>query len=248
MRKSKKWIGGRTIVLQRIVMSDSSLLKLSIAYDSEALKGFETGWGFSAILSIEGSNILFDCGWDGHILRRNLGRMGYSLADIHIVFLSHPHWDHVGGLPEVLQDAGSLERVEVILHEGFSERLRNEIAKKATVVEITGPREIAPGIWSTGVLGKEVKEHALVVTSSSGAIVLTGCAHPGVGCILDRAAELAKPTSVIGGFHASQTTEFPSQLQRIVACHCTEKKNDLMMAFASKVSVGMVGASYEFAL
>jgi len=227
-------------------MTDRPSLKLSIAYDSEALNGFEAGWGFSAILSVDGSNILFDCGWDGHMLRRNLARMGYSLADIRTVFLSHSHWDHVGGLPEVLVDARMTEGMDVVLHEGFSRRLRDEIGKKARVVEIQGPREIAPGIWSSGVLGKEVKEHALVAIIGSGAVVLTGCAHPGVGCILDRTSELAKPTSIVGGFHASQIAEFPSQLQRVVACHCTEKKDDLVMAFGSKVSVGMVGASYEF--
>jgi 7,8-dihydropterin-6-yl-methyl-4-(beta-D-ribofuranosyl)aminobenzene 5'-phosphate synthase len=140
-----------------------------------------------------------------------------------------------------------LEGVDVILHEGFSKRLRNEISARATVVEVKGPEEIASGIWSTGVLGKEVKEQALVAFTGSGAVVLTGCAHPGIGCILDRASELRRPTSIVGGFHSAQIAEFPSHLERIIACHCTEMKGELLKTFASKASVGMVGASYEFA-
>ncbi|HEX9906979.1 MAG TPA: MBL fold metallo-hydrolase [Thermoplasmata archaeon] len=227
-------------------MANKPSLKLSIGYDSEALRGFEAGWGFSAVLSVGGTNILFDCGWDGHVLRRNLARMGLGLADIRIVFLSHSHWDHTGGLPEVLQDARMLEGVDVILHEGFSRRLQSEISTRARVVEVKGPEEIAPGIWSTGVLGKDVKEQALVAATGSGAVVLTGCAHPGIRCILDRASELCRPTSIVGGFHAAQTAEFPSQLERIVACHCTEMKGELLKAFGSRASVGRVGASYEF--
>jgi len=227
-------------------MAFYSPLRLSIAYDSEALRGYEPGWGFSAVLAVGDTNILFDCGWDGHLLRRNLGRLGYSLADIGTVFLSHPHWDHMGGLPEVLQDAAMSQGLTVVLHEGFSENLRNEISKKATLIEARDPQEIAPGIWSTGVLGKDVKEQALMVPMGSRGVLITGCAHPGIGCILDRASELGTPTSIIGGFHGALTSEFPSQLEQLVICHCTKMKDELLRAFASKASVGMVGASYEF--
>lgn len=227
-------------------MADRSSLKLSIAYDSEALMGFETGWGFSAILSAGGENVLFDCGWDGHVLRRNLGRMGYNLADISLVFLSHAHWDHMGGLPEVLQDAAMRESLKVVLHDGFSQRLRKEIGARATLVEVRGPEEIAPGIWSTGALGKEVKEHALFFSTTSGLVVLTGCAHPGIGPILECASSVDRVTSIIGGFHGAETSDFLTDIERIVPCHCTQRKDDILRAFASKASLGMVGAHYEF--
>jgi len=108
---------------------DSSRIKLAIAYDSEAAGGFESGWGFSVLISKDGANVLFDCGWDGHMLRRNLGRIGYTLSSVGTVILSHSHWDHMGGLSEVLQDAGLRERLEVVLHDGFSQRLRSEIGR-----------------------------------------------------------------------------------------------------------------------
>ena len=172
--------------------------------------------------------------------------MGYSLADVSVVFLSHAHWDHMGGLTEVLQDARLPERLRVVVHEGFSRRMRKEISTRATLVEVKGPEEIAPGVWSTGVLGKDVKEQALLVTTASGDVVITGCAHPGIKCILDRASELGRPTSIVGGFHSAQIADFPNQLERLVPCHCTELRDEMLKVFASKASLGIVGASYEF--
>lgn len=227
-------------------MAITTKQKVSIAYDSVALKGFEAGWGFSAILSSEAGNVLFDCGWDGHLLRRNLGRLGYSFADIGTVVLSHAHWDHMGGLPELLQDVVLDQDLRVVVHEGFSRSLKGEIEKKATVIDVKGPQEVAPGIWSTGVLGKDVKEQALMLPMGSRGLVMTGCAHPGMECILERASELGNPTSVIGGFHGAPLSEFPSTLEQLVICHCTKMKAELLDKFASKASVGVVGASYEF--
>jgi 7,8-dihydropterin-6-yl-methyl-4-(beta-D-ribofuranosyl)aminobenzene 5'-phosphate synthase len=226
-------------------MNAGSPAILSIAYDSEALKGYETGWGFSAVIKTRDQNILFDCGWDGHLLRRNLGRLGYSLADFGTVVLSHSHWDHMGGLSEVLQDAPMDRSLVVMLHEGFSENLRNEIRKKAEVVLVSRAQEIASGIWSTGMLGKDTKEQALVVQTGSRIAVITGCAHPGIHSILEAASQLGSPVCLIGGFHAAPANEFPRQLEQLVICHCTRMKQELLRDFARKASVGLVGASYE---
>lgn len=227
-------------------MASGSRLRLSIVYDSEALRGFETGWGFSALLSINGLKILFDCGWDGHILRRNLGRIGHALSDIRILFLSHAHWDHMGGLSEVLEDVALPECLNVIVHEGFSKRLREEIAKRATVTAVSAPQEIAPGVWSTGPLGTDIKEHALVVSTASGGVMLTGCAHPGVTSMLGRASELRPVTAIVGGLHSAKISEFRGRFERIVACHCTQAKAELIKAFPGIASIGKAGESYEF--
>ncbi len=227
-------------------MARESSIKLSIVYDSETLSGFEGGWGFSALLSSGGVNLLFDCGWDGHILRRNLGRMGYSLADIGTVVLSHAHWDHVGGLTEVLQHPDIGEGLSVVLHDGFSQRMRKEIGARATVIEADGPREIIPDVWTLGPLGKEVKEQALLVVTPTKALVITGCAHPGVRSILERASEVKRPTSIMGGFHGAKAEEFPDSLEGIVTCHCTEHREDILRAFPGKVTIGKAGASIEF--
>ncbi|MEM0343733.1 MAG: MBL fold metallo-hydrolase [Thermoplasmata archaeon] len=224
----------------------SSRIRLTIAYDSEAAEGFETGWGFSVIVSKNGLNILFDCGWDGHMLRRNLGRMGYTLSSVSTVFLSHPHWDHISGLSEVLQDAPIRERLEVVLHEGFSHRMREEIGRRARLTLVNGIQEIVPGMWSSGALGSDIREQALVIPVKSGSMVITGCAHPGLSPILEIASELRPVTILIGGFHDAKPSDFPETLERLVLCHCTRAKTELLRSFPSVASLGRVGASYEF--
>ena len=46
--------------------------------------------------------VLFDVGPDGHLWLDNAAKLGVGLADIDVVFLSHWHFDHSGGLPVVL--------------------------------------------------------------------------------------------------------------------------------------------------
>ena len=224
----------------------SSSWKLSIVYDSDALQGFEAGWGFSALLSSEGMKVLFDSGWDGHVLRRNLGRIGCGFADIDVVFLSHSHWDHIGGLPEVLQDAIMKDSLKVVIHKDFSKNLKREIGRRATVLEVDGPTEFAPGLWSTGILGTETKEHALVLSSGSRGLVLTGCAHPGLRPIVLRAKEIVSPTWLVGGFHDAQVSDIPGDCEKIVPCHCTSRKEEIGSAYGQAVEFGVVGRSFVF--
>ena len=62
---------------------------------------------------------------------------------------------------------------------------------------------IADGIFSTGEVAGPVGEHAMVVATGEGLVVLTGCAHPGVTSMVDRVGELSdRPVRlVMGGFH-----------------------------------------------
>ena len=67
------------------------------------LQGFTIGTtqgrvGFCAVTLIRGSrNILVDAAHVGRrpLLTQRLAEMGLSPADIHVVFLTHAHWDHV---------------------------------------------------------------------------------------------------------------------------------------------------------
>jgi 7,8-dihydropterin-6-yl-methyl-4-(beta-D-ribofuranosyl)aminobenzene 5'-phosphate synthase len=220
--------------------------KLSIVYDSDALQGFETGWGFSALLSSEGTKVLFDCGWDGHVLRRNLGRLGFGFSDIDMVFISHSHWDHIGGLPEVLQDSIMRDSLKVIVHKDFSKSLIKEIGRRATVLEVDGPNEFAPGLWSSGILGTETKEHALVVVSGSRGLVLTGCAHPGLRPITSRADDVATTAWLVGGFHDAPVSDIPAGCEKIIPCHCTSRKKEISSTYGQAVELGAVGRSFVF--
>jgi len=211
------------------------------------MQGFETGWGFSAVIHLPDAKVLFDCGWDGHMLTRNLARMGIHPASIDKIALSHMHWDHISGLPEIFSHSTPAKPIEVYLPKVFSQRLKEEISAQALVTEIDGPCEVGPGVLSTGTLGKECKEQSLIVESAGKALVLTGCAHPGVRDIMTRAEELSRPVTLMGGLHGARVTDLPADLERVIPCHCTQVKEEISRAFGRRAETGLVGASYAVA-
>lgn len=215
--------------------------EIAIAYDSDGRPGYQTGWGFSAVVSVDDRRVLFDCGWDGHMLRHNLGRMGLTFADIEKVVVSHAHWDHLSGLPEVLSEPMRTEPLEVFVPASFSDNLKKEISKRAQLREVDGPEEIVPGLVSTGQLGSPLQEQSLVVVDGGKAIVLTGCAHPGLGVIFGRVEEIARPSWIVGGLHGAKASYLPSSLDRLVLCHCTKEKDAILAAFPGKASIGKAG-------
>ncbi|MDI6890281.1 MAG: MBL fold metallo-hydrolase [Thermodesulfovibrionales bacterium] len=68
--------------------------------------------GFSAFIEIDKENYLFDTG-SGHSIVANSLVLGKDLRTVRKIFLSHGHYDHTGGLPEVLRLRG---KVNVYAH------------------------------------------------------------------------------------------------------------------------------------
>lgn len=64
--------------------------------------------GFSAFIETEQGNYLFDTGTGRTIVANSLS-LGKDLRTIKKIFLSHGHYDHTGGLPEVLRLKGKVE-------------------------------------------------------------------------------------------------------------------------------------------
>jgi len=64
--------------------------------------------GFSAFIETESGNYLFDTG-SGHPVVANSLVLNRDLRTIKKVFLSHGHYDHTGGLPEVLKLRGEVD-------------------------------------------------------------------------------------------------------------------------------------------
>jgi 7,8-dihydropterin-6-yl-methyl-4-(beta-D-ribofuranosyl)aminobenzene 5'-phosphate synthase len=60
--------------------------------------------GLSFWIEWDGKRILFDTG-QGHVLLNNAKRLGIRLDAIDAVVLSHGHYDHTGGLGEVLRNS-----------------------------------------------------------------------------------------------------------------------------------------------
>ena len=76
--------------------------------------------GFSAFIETDHENYLFDTG-SGHSIVPNSLILNKDLRSIQKIFLSHGHFDHTGGLPEVLKVKG---KVDVQVHPNvFSDRI-----------------------------------------------------------------------------------------------------------------------------
>jgi 7,8-dihydropterin-6-yl-methyl-4-(beta-D-ribofuranosyl)aminobenzene 5'-phosphate synthase len=68
--------------------------------------------GFSAYIETDRGNYLFDTG-RGHSIVKNSLDLEKNLRTVKKIFLSHGHYDHTGGLPEVLKLVG---KVDVYAH------------------------------------------------------------------------------------------------------------------------------------
>jgi len=68
--------------------------------------------GFSVFIETDQGNFLFDTGRGNSIVANSL-TLGKDLRTLRKIFLSHGHYDHTGGLPEVLKVKG---RVDVHVH------------------------------------------------------------------------------------------------------------------------------------
>lgn len=177
--------------------------ELTIVFDNyPGLSRLEPLWGFAAVIRAHERTILFDTGSNGRVLLRNMAALDISPSEIDLVFLSHQHWDHIGGLDSILELRPG---ATVVVHSGFSRHLIADLGKlcaEVVVVDAAG-RRLMPGIYSTGVLASDPPEHALVLECGDGLAVVAGCSHPGIASLSGQAnALVGRPVRwAIGGLH-----------------------------------------------
>jgi len=210
-------------------------LSITVVYDNNPYKeGLKTAWGFSALVTGTEQTILFDTGGDGLLLLDNMKKLGIEPNSIDTVVLSHIHGDHTGGLPSFLEKK---PKIDVYLPQSFPKRFKDNVASYgAKVVEVEQSLKICENVYSTGQLGKFIKEQALIVQTNKGLIIITGCAHPGIVNIVDTAKKLLRDDIllVMGGFHLEWV--FAGKIEKIISafkqwhvryvgpCHCSGHK------------------------
>jgi 7,8-dihydropterin-6-yl-methyl-4-(beta-D-ribofuranosyl)aminobenzene 5'-phosphate synthase len=206
-------------------------MKLFIIYDNRALNDFIPSHGFSCLIKINNFYLMFDTGWDGEILLHNLYKFNITIEKIKYLFLSHFHWDHIGGLTHLLQHVKPL----IFIPKSFSEKFKNELKNKTNIMEISNSVELFPNFYSTGMLkNDDIFEQALVIKYNKNVIVITGCAHPGVDKILSASNKIAPPTHLIGGFHGFKHFDLLKPLTLIVPLHCTKYRSEIIQEFPNK--------------
>ncbi len=215
-------------------------LEIAVAYDTDHHKrGLEAHWGFAVFITGTEKTILFDLG--GRFLLNRMRQLEVEPDDVDVVVLSHVHEDHVSELGGFLQKNSNVTvYLPVSLPKEFKDGARDYGAK---VIGVKESRQICENVYSTGQLGKVIKEHSLIVRTDKGLVIVTGCAHPGIINVVNTAKELMQDDIflVMGGFHDEDRPlplEWATQdrLEEIISafeqlgvryvgpCHCSGKR------------------------
>ncbi len=143
--------------------------------------------------------------------------------EIEDVFISHLHWDHIGGLSSFLH---LNNQVRLWIPSYFSE------AKNAReIIEVKKPTKLYEGIYSTGEL--EGIEQSLCVETEKGIVIIAGCSHPRIEHILEAASQFGRIYGIIGGLHGNRP-EALRNLSLICASHCTQYKSEIKALYPEK--------------
>ncbi len=217
-----------------------------------------TLWGFSSYIQTPEHTILFDTGSNGRILLKNMLSKGIDIHKIDTIFLSHGHWDHIGGIDSIIE-LNPYVTLYVTPH--LSKNFIRDYRQQSRSVEVIGEKltQIAPHIYSSGARGSSL-EQSMIIECDEGLILIFGCAHSGVGEIAKLAAKTFKKEILLllGGFHLENRSDEEirklmqifqeTHTKTIIPSHCTGERAMKLFheEFQGAYIQGGVGQSLTF--
>jgi len=170
--------------------------------------------GVSYLIETDEHRILFDVGQNTlqespSPLERNMEALGVTIDAIDTVFISHNHFDHVGGKQRQKDRTFSMGLEQVALPD-----VRAFVPIPMTYpglnpVHSAEPTRIGNGVASTGTIPRQlvfgwIDEQALVVhVAERGAVLIVGCGHQTIHKLLERYDQVfSEPLyGIVGGLH-----------------------------------------------
>ncbi len=226
-------------------MKNKHNFEVKIVFDNNALLGFQSGWGFGAIIMNNYSNniLLFDTGAGFPKLTYNLDKFNIEVEDIKKVIISHTHMDHAGGLMSLVTINPNIE-----LYLAYSKKdyMSNQMPSDVKIYGIKHITEIDDKIYCSKELGTGIPEISLFLKSEEGIVVITGCAHPGLENIIENAEELGKIRAVLGGFHGFNKYYALEGIDLIAPCHCTSNTKQIRKKFPNNFVEIKAGSTLIF--
>lgn len=147
--------------------------QITVLMDNTAgKKGLLGEHGLSFLIEVKGARVLFDTG-PGEVLCHNASKLGIDLNDLDAVILSHGHYDHTGGIKDVLHPG---PKRKVMVHPGafgpkFSQNpdgsardvgmpnlTRQRLHDWAQIFNVTAPVEVVRNLHLTGPIPRVTAE------------------------------------------------------------------------------------------
>ena len=152
---------------ERLIVNDGDIRIRVLIDNAKGATGLHSQWGLSFWIETPTARVLLDCGGSGAFLQ-NARRLREPIEAADAFVLSHGHYDHGGGVPELVDAAPS---ARLVLHPGalvprFSLHKNGKVdpiglpdrslaalrAVPERSIWALAPLEVAPGVWASGPL------------------------------------------------------------------------------------------------
>lgn len=236
-----------------------SAIRITFLVDNNASETCGSEHGLSLLIEAE-CKVLFDVG-QSRLFLDNAQQLGRNLDDIDAIVLSHGHYDHGNGLEHIsghrlITHPQCFTRRYRSKNDGYiglkfdrawtEKNFRLELSDMPAAVssQITYlghvPRNNSFECQNTDFTDENGNadfvpdDSGVVIRTSEGLIIISGCAHAGICNTIDHAMKLTSDrriVAVIGGFHLKEgsaaiepTISYLKQLAvgQLFPCHCVD--------------------------
>lgn len=234
-------------------------MKITVLNENCAGSCFSAEHGLSYLIESE-ITFLFDTG-PSDIILKNARKAGIDINLIDTIVLSHRHYDHSNGLKYL--NGQRLICHPAVFNKNFRKRdnsyigmpiSKKEAEGKFDLTESASPLQLSENTFFLGEIPKVNNFEAqstvfidengnddfipddsgVVIKTSKGLVVISGCAHSGICNMVEHSINIAGDENVhavIGGFHLKdngeqtlKTVEFlrSKNVDKVIPSHCTE--------------------------